>query len=434
MRNRGAEMSEKLAAILQDAELPELLKVTRHFPQDGISDVADAVTNALDRSGVACALAPGGSVALGVGSRGIASLPEVVRATVGWFQGKGAKPFIVPCMGSHGGATAEGQKQLLGHLGITEEAMRCAVISGMDVTQVGTLPNGLPVYMDAGADAASAVFVINRVKAHTAFTGRHESGLLKMLTIGLGKRRGAESCHELGFGAFAEIMPEMGRCLLQQRPGILGGLALVENERDQLCHVEAVRRHELVERDAQLLVLAKRRMATLPFAQVDVLLIQRMGKNISGAGMDPNITGRSPSPFKSGGLQAGKMGVLRLTPQSRGNATGIGAADVTTRSLADALDAESTYINVLTSTVLRSAMLPVVMPDDRTAVQCLVKTCNACGRGIRLAYIQDTLSLGRFWASPALAAELRDREDCDVDAGMQPFVFDGQGCLCGPGF
>ena len=337
-----------LTSLLTGIELPFLHRVTRHIPDDGLSDIPRSVRDALNASGVAERLLPNGEVAIGVGSRGIAGLPQIVRATVDWFRERGARPFLVPCMGSHGGATAEGQLRVLEHLGVTAASAGCPIRAGMDTIVIGTLDNGLPVHMDAHATSADGVFVINRVKPHTAFTGPHESGLVKMLVIGLGKRNGADCCHSLGFGRFAEVMPQMARLLLERKPSLLGGLAVVENAHDRVCLLEAVLPERLLERDQALLVEARARMGSLPVDDLDVLLVDRMGKDISGSGMDPNITGRSPSPYKTGGLKAARLGVLRLTEASGGNATGMGNADVVTQRLVDSADFESTYANAIT--------------------------------------------------------------------------------------
>lgn len=421
-----------LTDLLQGVAIPDLFEVRRSFQNDGLRDIPVAVWETLDHSGLRERLPRGGQIAIAVGSRGLGKLPVIVRAVVDWFATRGTRPFIIPAMGSHGGATGEGQRQVLEHLGVTEESAGCPIRSSMEVVEVGRLPQGFPVFMDAVADKADGVFVINRVKVHTAFSGPHESGLVKMLTIGLGKQRGADSCHALGFGCFATLMPEMAALILENKPRILGGLATVENAYDEPCLVEAVLREHFLKRDAALLEYARQRMPSLPVSELDVLLVDRMGKNISGGGMDPNITGRAPTPYKTGPLKTTKMGVLRLTKVTEGNATGIGTADVITKRIFDELNFESTYANVITSTVLRSAFLPVIMPTDEAAVRCLIKTCNAGNRPVRLAYIRDTLTLDRFWVSQSVAEELTGQADCTVDQTPRPMVFDAAGDLVRP--
>ena len=426
---KRAHMS--VVRLIESVQFPEIFMVTRAFADDAVRDVSAAVAAALDASNLAPRLPESGEIALAVGSRGIHSLPEIVATAASWFRAKGCKPFIVPSMGSHGGATAEGQVKVLAELGITEERMGCPVRSSMETIELGVLGNGLPVHIDAMAAKADGIFVINRVKPHTAFSGRHESGLLKMLAIGLGKQKGAEGCHRLGYEHFDSVMPRMAEVIFEKTP-VLGGLATVENEFDKPCLVEVVLRETFLERDAALLAYAKKRIPSLPLARADVLLINRMGKEISGAGMDPNITGRSPTPFKTSSFSATKAGVLRLTPASKGNAVGVGSVDVIPMSLRDAIDFDYTYANVITTTMLRSAFIPAVMPTDKYVLQCLIKTCNAAGSGLRLVYIRDTLTLDRFWVSTPLAEEIRNIPDCAVGATPSAFVFDGAGSLVAP--
>lgn len=420
-----------LQRLLRDVQLPELYEVKRKFIDDSISDIEAALVATLEASGIASALPRGGEVAVVVGSRGIAALPVMVRGVVDWLGARGTHPFILPGMGSHGGATAQGQVEVLANLGITENTAGCPIRSSMDVVEVGRLACGLPVFMDALAARAGGVFVINRIKPHTAFSGPHESGLVKMLTIGLGNQRGAEACHALGYGEFATIMPEMARLMIGGA-NILGGLGTVENAFEKPCLVEAVPRDRFLERDAALLLRAKQQMPSLPVKQLDVLLVRRMGKEISGGGVDPNITGRPVTPFKSVDLAVGKMGVLCLTPASKGNATGLGTADVITRRLFESIDFEATYANVVTSTLLKAAFIPAIMPTEELAVRCLVKTCNAGDRAIRLAYIRDTLSMDRFLVSRAVAEELRSRSDCTVGDDPHSFVFGSNGDMVNP--
>lgn len=419
-------LNELLASVV----FPPLYGVTRQYNDDALTDIPGAVWNSLGKN--VTTLPVGAEIAVAVGSRGIANLPLIVKSVVSWFVSRGCRPFIVPAMGSHGGATAEGQRHMLEHLGITETSVGCPIRATMDVEQIGTTDNGLPVFMDAYAARAGGVFVINRIKAHTAFTGPHESGLAKMLVIGLGKRHGAEVCHGLGFGHFAELMPAMAHCILTHMPSIIGGLAIVENASDHTCLVEAVPRQILLERDQALLSYARQRMGTLPVTALDVLLVQRMGKNISGSGMDSNVTGRAPTPYKTGSLTVTQLGVLRLTEESRGNAIGLGNADVTTRRLVESIDFNATYTNVMTSTALKAAAVPVVMPTDEAALRCLLKTANTGSRPVRLIFIRDTLTLDRFWVSPALTAELARHPECVVDSQPQHFRFAQDGSLLAP--
>ncbi|WP_279076038.1 lactate racemase domain-containing protein [Bilophila wadsworthia] len=417
--------------LLQSVVLPHLFSVRQRFRDDALVDVALSVTRSLDQSRLAERLT-GREIAIGVGSRGIANLGGIVRTVVDWFRQHGSAPFIFPAMGSHGGASAEGQRDVLAHLGITEDSAGCSIRSTMDTVCVGTLDNGLPVYLDKMAARADGIFMINRIKPHTGFSGEHESGLVKMAVIGLGKQRGAEACHYFGYAHMAENLPRACALLLERCPHILGGLGLVENAYDKTCHVEAIPRETFLARDAALLHLARERMGRLYVQQVDVLLMQRMGKEISGAGMDPNIIGRAASPYKRSEIDCTKIGVLRLTDSSQGNACGVGIADVIPRHLFDKIDPYATYTNVMTSTMLRAAHIPVVMPTEHDAIRCLVKTSNPQSDIVRLVFLRDTLSLENIWVSEPVARELSRNEFCDVDMTPHAFVFDGNGICTTP--
>ncbi|MCC8194521.1 MAG: lactate racemase domain-containing protein [Deltaproteobacteria bacterium] len=414
--------------LIKNAVIPEFYALRQSFPDDGIKDIPAAVVRALEESGIASTL-PKGEIAIGVGSRGVANIPAVTRATVDWFRNKGARPFIIPCMGSHGGATAEGQNKVLGDLGVTEESAGCAIRSSMEVVHLGSLDNGLPVYMDENAWNAAGVFVINRIKAHTSFSGPNESGLLKMLTIGLGKQKGADAAHTYGNAAFKTIMPSMARMTMRRKPGILGGLALIENERDRTCRVEAVPANVLEQRDAELLLYAKSRMPSLPVDQLDLLIVDRIGKNISGSGMDTNITGRHATAAKSGGPDVSRLVVLRLTRETKGNAAGIGMADIVPRSLADSINFEYTYANIITSTNLPYVRLPMVLETEEDVVRCGIKTCLGRPESPRIACIRDTLSIDRLLVSKALADSLQGHARCSVSATPVRLVFSADGQL-----
>lgn len=407
--------------------LPKMYPVTCNFPDEHIEDVAAATRKTLQESGIADKIKPNARIAIGVGSRGINSLPQMVRAVVDWMKECGAAPFIVPCMGSHGGATGEGQAKVLKGLGITEESMDVPIIADMSVVQVGHIAEfDLPVYMDAQAAKADAVFVINRIKLHTSFEGPHESGLVKMLTIGLGKQKGAESCHNLGYAHFHTLMPQMASAIIAGG-NILGGLATVENAHDKPCILEAVSAERFLERDAALLKKSRDLMPSLPVKKSDVLIIDRMGKNISGTGMDPNITGRFPSPYKTGNIQINRVAVLTLTPESKGNALGMGCADVITEAIRQETNYADMYTNVITSTLFKGAFTPMVLPTDKQVVDVCVKTCNAGARPIRLIRIQDTLQLNRILVSESLLDELPPH--CTIASDAIPWNFDAEGNL-----
>jgi hypothetical protein len=353
----------------------------------------------------------------------------LTRTLIEEIKAVGAEPFIVPSMGSHGGATAEGQRDVLRHLGISEETMGAPILSSMEVVEIDRLPNGLPVYVDKYAYEADAIVVINRVKPHTAFRGPIESGIMKMIAIGLGKQKGAEACHQLGFKYMAENVPAMARIMIEKLP-IVFGVALVENAYDQTCIVELLPAERIEEREKELLEEAKRRMPRILFDQIDVLVIDYIGKNISGDGMDPNVTGRYPTPYAHGGPDVSKMVVLDLTEETKGNANGVGTADFTTQRLVDKMDREATYANGLTSTVCAPTKIATTLENDLYAIKAAIKTCNILDyTKCRLVRIRDTLHLGEIEISVNMLDEARRHPDIEILSEPYHWQFDDEGNL-----
>ena len=296
----------------------------------------------------------------------------IVSVTIAELKRLGAKPFIVPAMGSHGGAIADGQRDVLASLGVTEESADCPIISGMDVVEVGTLDNGLAVLVDKQALQADGIIVINRIKAHNAFSGPNESGLVKMITIGLGNQKGADAAHVLGFGQMANLIVEMAKVKLAKLP-ILFGVGTVENAYDRVAKIAVIPAEQIIEAEQRLLNEAKSYMPRLLLQPLDILLVDQLGKEFSGGGMDPYITGRAPTPYLDPGPTAMRVVVLDVTDRSHGNSCGVGMADITTRRLFNKMDLEYTYANVLTSTVTPSARIGLIMDSDRLAIQAAIK-------------------------------------------------------------
>ncbi|TJY38266.1 DUF2088 domain-containing protein [Cohnella pontilimi] len=418
-----------LSKLLQDIPLPKMVKIRQRFDDFALPDSSAACREAVRKPEVIGRVAKGQQVAVAVGSRGVANLPALVRETVAAIKDAGAFPFIVPSMGSHGGATAEGQAEVLAHLGVDEASVGAPVRSTMEVVEIGRLDNGLPIYVDRYAYEADAIVVINRVKPHTAFRGQIESGIMKMLAIGLGKQKGAEACHQLGFKYMAENVPNMARVMLEKLP-VAFGLAVVENAYDQTCLVEALVPETLEERERELLREAKARLPKLLFTQLDVLVIDYIGKNISGDGMDPNVTGRYPTPYASGGPDVSKMVVLDLTPETKGNANGVGTADFTTQRLVDKTDLATMYANGLTSTVCAPTKIATTLHNDRLAIQAAVKTCNILDyTQCRVARIRDTLHLGEIEISTTLLEEAAAHPDIEIIGEPYEWTFDEEGYL-----
>ncbi|MCP3771833.1 DUF362 domain-containing protein [Paenibacillus sp. MZ04-78.2] len=418
-----------LRTLLQDIPIPQMVRIRQKFDGTRLERPSEDLERELAKPGAIDRIKPGQQVAVAVGSRGVANIAAFTRTTIDAIKRAGAHPFIVPCMGSHGGATAEGQKEVLHHLGITEEAMGVPIRSTMEVVQIDQLPNGLPVYVDKYAYEADAIVVINRVKPHTAFRGKVESGVMKMISIGLGKQKGAEACHQLGFKYMAENVPAMARIMLEKLP-ILFGVALVENAYDETCIVEVLPAAQVEEREIALLEIAKARLPKILFDQIDVLVIDYIGKNISGDGMDPNITGRYPTPYAHGGPDVSKMVVLDTTPETKGNANGVGTADFTTQRLVDKMDLAATYANGLTSTVCAPTKIATTLENDLYAIKAAVKTCNILDyTQCRLVRIRDTLHLGEIEISVNLLEEAKLHPDIEILTEPYDLPFNSEGNL-----
>lgn len=415
--------------LVKDIPLPRMIKVRQTFPSHEVTDLVRAIKAQFENPEIEKKVKPGMKVAVAVGSRGVARIADVAEAVVAELKRLGACPFVVPCMGSHGGATAEGQKMILSNLGVTEEKVGCSIVSSMEVVQIGQLENGLPVYIDKHAYEADGIVVINRVKPHTAFRGNNESGLVKMITIGLGKQKGADSCHAYSFKYMAENIINMARISLS-KANILFGVAVVENAYDRIAKLVVVPSEKLIETDRQLLIEAKQNMAHIKFSEFDVLIVDRIGKEISGDGMDPNITGRYPTPYASGGPVINKVVILDLTDKTHGNANGMGMADFTTKTLFEKMDRQATYANCLTSTVTNSVRLPVILDNDKEAVAAAIKTCNARDiSAARVIRIQDTLHLGEIWISESLLEAAKGLEGIEIIGTPEELKFDAGGKL-----
>ncbi|MEA4835218.1 MAG: lactate racemase domain-containing protein [Anaeromusa sp.] len=418
-----------IQGLLEGIPLPKMVRVKQTFPDNPISDIVVALREELNQSEITKRLRPGMSIAIGVGSRGVAQIPLLVKTTVEFLKEQKTYPFVVPAMGSHGGATEEGQREVLQNLGVTEEYIGCPIKATMDVVELGRLDNGLPVYLDKYAAEADGIISLNRVKPHTCFRGPNESGMIKMLTIGLGKQKGAESCHSYGFQYMAEHLVAMAKIMMEKAP-VLFGIGTVENAYDRIIRISVVPKEDMLETDRQMQVQAKEHLAKLYFEQIDVLVIDRIGKDISGDGMDPNITGRYPSPYATGGPKVSKMLVLDLTEQTHGNANGMGTADFSTRKLFDKIDFVATYANGLTSTVVGPTHVPTILETDRDAILAGIKTSNARDFSkVRLVRIKDTLHMDEIWVSEAMLDEVRQHHQMKVLSEPTLMRFDEAGNL-----
>jgi hypothetical protein len=398
-------LSEEARAIA----LPRMFRVRQVFDAPRVADPAAAVADELARPGIRALVRPGARVAVAVGSRGIRGIDRIVRAAVDGLKAAGAAPFIVPAMGSHGGATAEGQRDLIGRYGVTEQAMGVPVMSSMATTVIAETAGGVPIHFSSEALAADLVVPIARVKPHTDFRGRVESGLCKMLAIGLAKHAGCSRLHREGFPRFAELLPEVASRVLE-RANVGFGIAIVENACDETAHVEAVPAADFLRRDAELLVMAKRLMARIMLPSIDVLVVQEIGKDVSGAGMDPNIMGRTVKGPLAGydGPEIKRIVVLGLTEATHGNAIGIGAADFTVEAVVGRIDREATYANSIAAGYPESGRIPIALADESEVLRAAI----GCTPGVdiarpRIVRIRNTLDLGVIEVSEALLEDVR---------------------------
>ncbi|RIV20214.1 DUF2088 domain-containing protein [Alicyclobacillaceae bacterium I2511] len=419
---------EDVERLLREVPLPRIIPVLQHFTGPRVEDVRQEVRQAIAKADLKRRIQPGARVAVGVGSRGIANLPDLVSTVLQVLQEGGAKPFIFPAMGSHGGATAQGQQAMLAHLGITEQTMGVPVRATMETLQVGTSAAGLPVYVDREAANADGIVWINRIKPHTSFRGTVESGLLKMMVIGFGKQKGADVAHVAGFGALVERLLDIAPVIQHSLP-LWFAVGVLENAQDATAKVVALSPEQLLDQEPQLLAEARRLMPRIDLSPLDVLVVDEIGKNISGVGLDPNITGRYPNDLVKGELAVDKLAVLRLTRESDGNAAGIGLADVTTAAAEAQIDRRKGYVNSLTSTSMTTVKLPMVLPNDRLTLQAALKTCHADVSQVRLVRIRNTQHLDDIWVSEALLKAVKDHPQMESVGPAQVWPFDNLGNL-----
>jgi hypothetical protein len=402
--------------------LPEVWTVTQTDAAPALGDIVSAVREAIAIPLSDARIRPGAHVAIGSGSRGIANLTTIVKEVVNCLNERGAIPFIVPAMGSHGGATAEGQKQILEDYGITEEFVGAPIQATMEVEEIAQLDDGYPVYFDRNALAADAVIVINRIKPHTDFAGRIESGLGKMCAIGLGKQKGASSIHKFGAQGLRDVMPQVARKLVEHAP-IVGGVAIIENSFGQTAEIHGLAAADFaMPAEERLLQRARDLSPMLPLSEIDVLVIDEMGKDISGSGMDTHVIGRLRMPSMGedewDGPKTRVICTLDLTDRSHGNAAGIGLADMVTRKLMEKVDFHATFMNHATSGeggVYRGS-LPIVLED---AEACVRSAIARCGQGhedkVRLVRIRNTECVQRFEVSAAVLSQLDGKAGVVID-------------------
>jgi hypothetical protein len=387
---------------------PRMVEARQRIDQPRLDDYVTEIRRQLNSKGLAKKISKGQRIAITAGSRGIANIPEILRTVVEEVKAAGGEPFLIPAMGSHGGATAHGQVETLRSLGVTEESVCAPIVSSMEVDRIGEI-KGTPVYVDRNALRADGIIVVGRVKPHTDFKGEIESGLMKMMAIGLGKQKGAEMIHHNLWEGYHVLLPDAARLIMEKTP-ILMGLAILENARHETCKVVALEPREFEAAELKLLVEAKGLLARLPFKELDVLVVEEIGKNISGVGMDTNVTGRFWMPGESDpdAAKIDKIVVLDLSPETHGNAIGIGLADLITRRVFDKIDYPSTYVNCLTQGTTTTGKIPIWLPNDRDAIDTALRICGPIDRAAaKVMVIKNTQELEHFWMSESLAEQVR---------------------------
>lgn len=409
--------------------IPRLIKVRQFFNREYIEDIEGRVREEIFRLGVS--IKPGSEIAIAVGSRGIRNIDRIVKALVDTVKELGGKPFIVPAMGSHGGATAEGQKKLLEGYGIREDTIGAPVRSSMEVVELPSDGLENKVFMDKIAYSADGTIVVNRIKPHTDFHGDVESGLLKMCVIGLGKHKQAIEIHRFGTYGLRNLIPLTAERIIKYG-NIIFGIGIVENAYDETMIIEAVKPEDFKETDKRLLEIARENMPSLPVEKLDLLIVDEMGKDISGAGMDTNIIGRiyidgEPEPERP---KITRIVVTDLTEKTHGNAIGLGLADFTTKKLFNKIDFNATYQNAVTSTFVLRGKIPIIAEDSRTAIEWALRTCGPVDiERARIVRIKNTLSLSELYVSESVLEEIRDRVEvigdfvdiCDDKGELIPF-------------
>ena len=420
-----------VADLVSDQTIPKMFKVKQVFPRPKIEpeEIPGIIESLLSQEKFSSKVKPGMRIAITAGSRGIANVALTTKCIADFVRSRGAHPFIVPAMGSHGGATAEGQRAILEGYGITEDYVGCPIISSMEVKKIGVNEEGMDVFIDKNAAESDGIILGCRIKPHTAFRGPYESGIMKMMAIGLGKQHGAEVCHEAGFKNMAKYVPMFGRAIIKNAP-ILFAVPTIENAYDETCKIIAVNADEIIEKEPPLLQEAFANMPRILVDSCDVLVVDQIGKNFSGDGMDPNITGTFCTPYATGGIQSQRVCVLDLSPETHGNGIGLGYSSATTKRVFDQLDLSSMYPNAITCTVLGGVRIPIVMESDREAIQVCIRTCNEIDKkNPRVVRIPNSLHIEHIMLSESYYEEAKNNPNLIIESEPEYLPFDEDGNL-----
>lgn len=420
-----------VADLVSDQTIPKMFKVKQVFPRPKIEpeEIPGIIESLLSQEKFSSKVKPGMRIAITAGSRGIANVALTTKCIADFVRSRGAHPFIVPAMGSHGGATAEGQRAILEGYGITDDYVGCPIISSMEVKKIGVNEEGMDVFIDKNAAESDGIILGCRIKPHTAFRGPYESGIMKMMAIGLGKQHGAEVCHEAGFKNMAKYVPMFGRAIIKNAP-ILFAVPTIENAYDETCKIIAVNADEIIEKEPPLLQEAFANMPRILVDSCDVLVVDQIGKNFSGDGMDPNITGTFCTPYATGGIRSQRVCVLDLSPETHGNGIGLGYSSATTKRVFDQLDLSSMYPNAITCTVLGGVRIPIVMESDREAIQVCIRTCNEIDKkNPRVVRIPNSLHIEHIMLSESYYEEAKNNPNLIIESEPEYLPFDEDGNL-----
>ena len=411
---------------------PKVIRIKQKFNSYKIEDINLAITQEILKKNIKAKIKPGMSIAVGVGSRGIANLLEIVKDVINVIKECGANPFVIPAMGSHGGATAEGQREILVSYGITEENLGVPIKSSMDVIEIARYKGTVPIYFDKNAFSADGIIPINRVKIHTDWRGEVESGLLKMLVIGFGKHKGATEVHYLGMENFHKLIPEIGSIIISKVP-VIFGVACIEDAYDQTAEIRILMPEEFYIQEKNMLKKSKEVMAKINIPQIDVLVIDEIGKDISGDGLDPNIIGRYRGKQKSDIVAPDikQVVILRLSKKTNGNANGVGYGDIITKELFDSIDFVPTYTNSITAGDLFGVKVPLIANSNKEAIGLALSIIKKNASNIKLVRIKNTLRLDEIIVSEAIFKEIKDKNEFFETKGnvIEKMRFDENGRL-----
>lgn len=420
-----------VSQLVSDVKIPKMFKIKQHFPRPkiNIDEIPSIIQHQLSEDKFANKIKPGMKIAITAGSRGVANVALITKSIVNFVKSKGAYPFVVPAMGSHGGATAKGQKDILIGYGISEDYIGCPIISSMEVKNIGKNEEGNNVFIDKHAAEADGIIVSCRIKPHTAFRGPYESGIMKMMAIGLGKQHGAEVCHAEGFKNMAKNVPLFGRAIIKHAP-ILFAVATIENAFDETCKIVSVNSDEIAKKEPPLLQEAFSYMPRILVDECDVLIVDQIGKNFSGDGMDPNITGTFCTPYASGGIKAQRVCVLDLSAETHGNAIGLGYSSATTKRVFNQLDLSSMYPNAITCTVLGGVRIPIVMESDKEAIQVCIRTYNEINKECPyIVRIPNSLHIEHIMLSEAYYDKVKNMPNITIESEPEYLKFNDNGDL-----